>query len=103
MMREKSVRWLGLFAVALSACAQKGRCDKLLVEVTGDHPHTAAVSPDKVKRGLGGTYRVQGDVHQHAFQLTDDDMRTLMSGGSVTTRTSSASGHMHEVLVRCEH
>lgn len=96
------MRALGVVALALAGCAQKGHCETLLVEVVGDHPHTAKVSSDKVKRGVGGTYLVHGAAHQHAFQLQDDDMRKLMSGSSVTARTSSSSGHVHEVRVRCE-
>lgn len=93
---------LGVLAAALFSCNRKGPCETLVVEVIGDHSHTATVSPDKVKRGVEGAYLVRGSEHQHAFRLDEADMRTLMSGGSVTTRTSSSNAHVHDVVVRCE-
>jgi hypothetical protein len=91
-------------AAMFAACSHKSRCvtDGVDVQIAGDHPHSAAVPTDHVKRGAGRTYSVRGSDHEHAFVLRDDDMQKLERGESVTTRTSSVNGHVHEVVVRCK-
>jgi hypothetical protein len=89
-------------AIALSACSHSSHCAQIDVQVMGDQAHSSNVSGDKVRRGVGGTYLVHGADHEHAFLLTDQDARTIAAGGSVTVRTTSASGHLHEVIVRCK-
>ena len=96
-------RWAsaGILLCALGSCTKKGRCEKVDVEISGDHLHSASVSADKVKHGVGGTYRVHGEGHDHAVRLSDDDMQKLARGEPVTARTSSVNAHVHEVTLRC--
>ena len=91
-------------AATLVACSHKSRCvtDGVDVQIAGDHPHSATVPTEHVKRAGGGTYPVRGSDHEHAFVLRDDDMQKLERGEPVTTRTSSVNGHVHEMTVRCK-
>ena len=91
-----------MLVTLLTACSHSGRCAKIEVKVSGDHVHSAKVSPDSVKRGEGASYLVRGPDHEHAFSLKADDMRQLELGRTVTVRSSSASAHVHDVTVRCE-
>jgi hypothetical protein len=99
---RSSTPWLLLVALTLLGCSRKERCSEIEVQVLGDHAHSAKVSPDKVKRGEGGAYRVHGDGHDHALLLKDEDVKQLALGATVTVRTSSTNAHMHEVTVRCK-
>lgn len=94
--------FLLLCASALPACSRHGHCSELEATVEGDPTHSLKVSPDKVKQGAGGTYRVRGASHDHLLSLKDEDMRKLESGASVTVRTSSTNAHLHEVTLRCK-
>jgi hypothetical protein len=87
----------------LSACARRGGCKTVEVDVVGDHSHTVHIAADKVKQGVGGTYRVHGEGHDHAFRLSDADMQKLERGESVAARTTSSNAHLHELSVRCGH
>jgi hypothetical protein len=91
-------------AATLAACSHKSRCvtEGVDVQIAGDHPHSAMVPTEHVKRAVGGTYPVRGSDHEHALVLRDDDMQKLERGEPVTTRTSSVNGHVHEVMVRCK-
>jgi hypothetical protein len=98
------------FAVAsaslatLAACSHKSRCvtDGVDVQIAGDHPHSATVPSEHVKRAVGGTYPVRGADHEHSIMLREGDMQKLERGEHVTTRTSSVNGHIHEVILRCK-
>lgn len=81
-----------------SKCVTNGT----VVEISGNHGHTADVPKDAVKRGIGGTYAVKGADHEHAIVLKDEDMQALQKGTPVRTRTSSVNGHLHEVEIRCK-
>jgi hypothetical protein len=102
-MSSLAVR-LVVLAATLAGCSQKSRCltEGTEVQVAGDHPHSAAVSAEQVKKGVTRVYGVRGADHEHAFVLKDEDMQRLQRGEPVTTRTSSANAHVHEVLVRCK-
>ena len=91
-------------AATLAACSHKSRCvtDGVDVQIAGDHPHSATVPTEHVKRAVGATYPVRGANHEHAIVLRDNDMQKLERGEPVTTRTSSVNGHVHEVIVRCK-
>lgn len=93
-----------ILAMTVAACSHKSRCvtDGVEVQIAGDHPHSATVTTEQVKRAIGGTYPVHGADHEHAIVLRDEDMQKLERGEPVTTRTSSVNGHVHEVSVRCK-
>jgi hypothetical protein len=93
------------FLVVAPGCEKSGsKCvtNGTVVEISGNHGHTADVPADAVKRGIGGTYAVKGADHEHALVLKDDDMKSLQKGQAVRTRTSSVNGHLHEVEIRCK-
>ena len=102
--RTARVALVVAFAAALAGCSQKSRCltKGVDVEVASDHPHSASVPTEHVKRGIGGTYPVRGDGHEHVLVLKDEEMQKLQHGEPVTTRTSSVNAHAHEITVRCK-
>ncbi|MBK8995802.1 MAG: hypothetical protein IPM35_08650 [Myxococcales bacterium] len=83
---------------AASKCVQNGT----QVELSGNHGHAVDIPADHVKRGMGGGYAVKGGDHEHAIVLKDEDMKKLQAGESVTTRTSSVNGHLHEASISCK-
>lgn len=106
-MRLLAIRYAvatAALAATLAACAQKNRCvtEGVDAQIAGDHPHSAIVPTEHMKRAVGGTYPVRGSDHEHAIVLRENDMQKLERGEPATTRTSSANGHVHEVIVRCK-
>lgn len=102
-LRARAVCRLALaFALALPACSHRGHCAQISVEVSGDHAHSAKVSADKIRRGVGGTYVVHGADHDHLFVLKDEDAQKLERGESVSVRTTSTNAHVHQVTLRCK-
>jgi hypothetical protein len=83
-----------------SKCVTNGT----VVEISGNHGHTANVPAADVKRGIGGTYPLAKGTadHAHVFVLKDSDMQKLQKGETVTTRSSSVNGHVHELAIRCK-
>jgi hypothetical protein len=83
-----------------SKCVTNGT----VVEISGNHGHTADVPAADIKRGIGGTYPLAKGTadHQHVFVLRDADMQKLQKGEAVTTRSSSVNGHLHELAIRCK-
>jgi len=93
-----------LSAAAISGCKSKSACVKngVIAEVEGSPPHTLQIPSDHVERLLGGTYPVKGETHEHVVPLSDADMKTLDSGGTLTKRASSVNAHTHEITSRCK-
>jgi hypothetical protein len=109
MSHSRNLRWLAtctMITAAFSAvdCSRKSKsnCVTLGVEVAGSHPHSSDVPADHLKRGVGATYPLRDGDHEHVFVLSDSNMQTLQLGQSVTTRSSSVNGHVHEVKVSCK-
>jgi hypothetical protein len=106
-MRLLAIRYAvatAALAATLAACSHKSRCvgEGVDVQIASDHPHSAIVSTEHMKRAVGATYPVRGSDHEHAIALRENDMHKLERGEPTTTRTSSANGHVHEVIVRCK-
>lgn len=102
MTTVKSIGLTGLAVLALVACEKKGACDKGVVATLSDnHGHRIEIPADAVKRGIGGTYPVTGGDHKHAVYVKDEAFAKLQKGETVTTRTSSVEGHVHEVTLSC--
>ena len=94
----------GIVACSKSEPASKCVTNGTVVEISGNHGHTADVPSDAVKRGIGGTYPIAKGTadHEHVFVLKDADMQKLQKGEQVTTRSSSVNGHLHEIGVSCK-
>jgi hypothetical protein len=91
--------------VLLSAgCQRKSACAKngAVVDIAGNHGHETSISGEHVRRGVGGMYPLRGGAHEHTMMLTDADMRSLLDGKPVTTRSTSTDGHVHEISVACK-
>ena len=67
-----------------------------------NHGHALTVSFADVSAGAEKTYAVAGTAnHPHAVTLSADDMKTLLSGKVLRTKTTTERGHAHRVVVRC--
>lgn len=99
-------RWLtvGGFVVIVAGCQKKSACETngVVVDIAGNHSHEASISAEHIRRGEGRMYPLRGGTHQHTMMLTDADMKALQDGKSVTTRSTSVDGHVHEVVVACK-
>ncbi len=111
MSNLRLAAFLGSMVIGAGVLLGASSCDKAsskcvtngtVVEISGNHGHTADVPADAVKRGIGGTYVTKGGDHEHAMVLKDDDMKSLQKGQPVRTRTNSVNGHVHEVEIRCK-
>lgn len=90
-------------ALALaSGCEEKNACaGGVTADISGNHGHSLAIPADAVKRGIGGTYPLQGGSHEHAVPVKDADFEKLQGGGTATTRSTSVEGHTHEITLSC--
>jgi pyruvate/2-oxoglutarate dehydrogenase complex dihydrolipoamide acyltransferase (E2) component len=67
-----------------------------------NHGHELTVSFADVTAGAEKTYQLGGtSKHSHAVTLTADDMKSLLSGKVLRTKTTSDGGHAHRVVARC--
>jgi hypothetical protein len=101
----KFIRGASLIAACVlsAGCQKKSACvtNGVVVDIAGNHGHAADISAEHVRRGVGGIYPVTGGTHEHAMRLSDADMKALQEGRSVTTRSTSVNGHVHEIGVAC--
>ncbi len=81
-----------------SGCMARGAT----AEISGNHGHTTNIAAEHIRRGVGGTYPVEGADHAHVFVLKDEDMKQLALGNPVKTRSSSVKAHVHEIEVHCK-
>lgn len=67
-----------------------------------NHGHELTVSFADVTQGAEKTYQLGGtSKHTHAVTLTADDMKLLLSGKILRTKSTSDGGHAHRVVARC--
>jgi hypothetical protein len=67
-----------------------------------NHGHVLAVSFADVTEGAEKTYKFTGTSgHSHAVTLSADDMKSLLEGKVLRTKSTSDNGHAHRVVARC--
>jgi hypothetical protein len=67
-----------------------------------NHGHVLVVSFDDVKAGAEKTYDLAGAAgHPHTATLSADEMKLLLAGQIVRTKSTTDRGHAHRVVVRC--
>jgi hypothetical protein len=67
-----------------------------------NHGHELTVSFADVTEGAEKTYALAGPSgHSHSVTLSADDMKSLLAGKVLRTKTTSDNGHAHRVVARC--
>lgn len=76
--------------------------DAVATEIEGNHGHELRISDEEIDAGQGGVYSIKGAAdHDHAIELSQDDMEQLKLGEQVTAlSTEGGRGpHAHSVTV----
>jgi hypothetical protein len=74
---------------------------RVVARVGRNHGHVLTVSLADVMAGAEKTYDLTGTAkHPHSVTLSADDMKRLLEGKIVRSR-STTQGHAHNVVVRC--
>ncbi len=67
-----------------------------------NHGHVFVVTLADVMAGAEKTYPIGGtSTHPHAVTLTSEDMKTLLKGELLRTKSTQGLTHTHRVHVRC--
>jgi hypothetical protein len=67
-----------------------------------NHGHVLTVSFADVMAGAEKTYDIAGTAkHPHTVTLSTDDMKSLLAGKVLRTKSTTDSGHAHRVVARC--
>jgi hypothetical protein len=94
----------GKDAAASSApeAAAKSPFSRTIARLGRNHGHVLVVGIDDVKAGAEKTYQVAGAAgHPHAVTISADEMKRLLAGELVRTKSTTDRGHAHRVVVRC--
>lgn len=67
-----------------------------------NHGHDLTVSFADVTAGAEKTYTLTASAgHSHTVTLSADDMKSLLAGKLLRTKSTSDNGHAHRVVARC--
>jgi hypothetical protein len=82
--------------------ALKSSFSRVIGRLGRNHGHALTVSFDDVKAGAEKTYNLVGAAdHPHAVTLSPADMKSLLGGTILRTKSTTERGHAHRVVVRC--
>lgn len=82
--------------------AAKSSFSRTIARLGRNHGHVLVVSFDDVKAGAEKTYELAGAAgHPHTATLSADEMKRLLAGQVVRTKSTTDRGHAHRVVVRC--
>jgi len=82
--------------------APKSSFTRVIGRLGRNHGHVIVVSFDDVKAGAEKTYNLAGAAdHPHAVTLSPADMKSLLGGKILRTKSTTERGHAHRVVVRC--
>lgn len=81
----------------------KSSFTRTIARVGRNHGHLLVVSFDDVKAGAEKTFEVAAGSsgHPHTVTLSADEMKRLLAGQLVRTKSTTDRGHAHRVVVRC--
>ena len=81
----------------------KSSFSRTIARVGRNHGHVLVVSFEDVKAGAEKTCEVAAGSsgHPHAVTLSADEMKRLLAGQVVRTKSTTDRGHAHRVVVRC--
>lgn len=70
--------------------------------IAANHGHVLAVALADLDSASDKTYDIQGSAdHSHTVTLTVAQLRSLKTGSSVTTASSIAFDHQHQIVITC--
>lgn len=82
--------------------APKSPFSRVVSKVGRNHGHVLTVSFADVAAGAEKTYELAGTAgHPHTVTLSPDEMKRLLDGQIVRTKSSQDRAHAHRLLVRC--
>lgn len=74
------------------------------VAISGNHGHALTISKDVVNKGGERVFSIQGSSqHNHLVTIKEEDFEILRnnSNAAIRVETTSDSGHVHTITVRC--
>ena len=75
---------------------------RVICRVSKNHGHVFVVTLAEIMAGAEKTYEIGGSsTHPHAVTLTAEDMKTLLKGELLRTKSTQGLTHTHRVHVRC--
>jgi hypothetical protein len=75
---------------------------RVVGRVGKNHGHTLTLTVDEVKAASEKTYDLRGKAtHAHALTLSAADMKVLLAGEILRTKSTTDKGHTHRLVVRC--
>lgn len=75
---------------------------RVIGRLSKNHGHELTVAFADVSEGAEKTYTFTGTSgHSHAVTLTADDMKVLLTGKVLRTKSTTDNGHAHRVVARC--
>jgi hypothetical protein len=82
--------------------APKNNFSRVIGRLGRNHGHVLTVSFDDVTAGAEKTYEITGTAgHPHTVTLSADDMKSLLAGNLLRTKSTTDRGHAHRVVARC--
>jgi hypothetical protein len=70
--------------------------------IAGNHGHVLSVAAADLDSATDMSYDIQGTAdHTHTVVLTVAQLRTLKTGASVNTTSSTTLSHMHDITITC--
>ncbi len=89
-------------ADAAAKDAPKHTFSRVVGRIGKNHRHVLVVSFDDVKAGAEKVYDIAGaSGHPHTVTLSPDQMKSLLAGQDVRTKSSTDRQHAHRILVKC--
>ena len=70
--------------------------------IAANHGHVLSVAAADLDSATDMSYDIQGTAdHTHTVVLTVAQLRTLKTGASVNTTSSTTLSHMHDITITC--
>jgi hypothetical protein len=89
-------------AVKDPAPAPKYTFSRVIGKIGKNHRHVLVVPFEDVKAGAEKSYDISGaSGHQHTVTLSPEQMKGLLAGQDVRTKSSLDHQHAHRILVKC--
>lgn len=83
--------------------AMRSSFSRTIARLGRNHGHTIVISFEDVKAGAEKTFDIApgSSGHPHAVTVSADEMKLLLAGQIVRTKSTTVRGHAHRVVVRC--
>jgi hypothetical protein len=70
--------------------------------IAANHGHVLTIALADLDSATDITYNIQGSAdHNHTVTLTVAQLRTLKTGASVSTVSSTTLSHQHDIVITC--